>query len=75
MSIIKDLKELLQQQQVNKPTTPPDNDGFSYISDAVVFSALYRAGVPEETIQEVLREPVEHREFYINYFESNKNDK
>jgi hypothetical protein len=66
MSILDELKALQQKHAKPKPKAI---DGFSYPSDAVTISALYRVGVDEETIKEVLSEPVESRDWYIQYFE------
>ena len=72
MNILEELKTL--QQQLNPPTHPKTGD--SYISDAVTYSALYRAGCDESVINDVLLEPLEKREEWINYFETvgRKND-
>jgi len=68
------LEELQALQQTTKPTT---RTGDSYISDAVTYSALYRAGCDESVINDVLLEPVESREAWINYFQTvgRKNEK
>jgi len=65
MNILEELKSLQQQQQ---PTNPKTGD--SYISDAVTYSALYRAGCEESVINDVLLEPVEKRGEWIAYFEN-----
>jgi hypothetical protein len=72
MNILEELKAL--QQQLKPQTNPKTGD--SYISDAVLFSTLYRLNVDEQIITEVLLEPVEKREEWINYFETvgRKND-
>jgi hypothetical protein len=62
------LKELQALQQDTKPQSPTTND--SYISDAVMQSALYRLDVDESIITDVLLEPVEKREEWLNYFEN-----
>ena len=68
------LEELRRLQQSTKPTT---KTGDSYISDAVMQSALYRLDVDESVINDVLLEPVESREAWINYFQTvgRKNEK
>jgi hypothetical protein len=66
MNILEELKEL--QQQFKPPTNPKTGD--SYISDAVTYSALYRAGCDESVIKDVLLEPVDSREAWINYFQT-----
>jgi len=72
MNILEELKAL--QQQLKPPTHAKTGD--SYISDAVVHAALYKAGCDESVINEVLLEPVEKREEWIRYFETvgRKND-
>jgi hypothetical protein len=72
MNILEELKSL--QQQFKPPTNPKTGD--SYISDAVVLAALYKAGCDESVINDVLLEPVEKREEWINYFQTvgRKND-
>ena len=72
MDILEELRQL--QQQFKPPTNPKTGD--SYISDAVTYSALYRAGCDESVIRDVLLEPVEYREAWIRYFETvgRKND-
>jgi len=69
MNILEHLRQL--QQQAKQDDTQRTGD--AYISDSVTYSALFRAGIDNETIQEVLREPVESRDWYINYFENQKN--
>ena len=64
MNILDDLRAL---QQKNQPTKPTSND--SYISNAVVESALFSAGVEIDVIKDVLLEPVESRLDWILYFE------
>jgi hypothetical protein len=66
MNILEELKTL--QQQLKPPTHPKTRD--SYISDAVTYSALYRAGCDESVIKDVLLEPVESREAWISYFQT-----
>jgi hypothetical protein len=66
MNILEELQALQQQLK------PPEHTktGYSYISDAVTYSALYRAGCDESIIKDVLLEPVESREAWINYFQT-----
>jgi hypothetical protein len=66
MNILEELKTL--QQQFKPPTRQRTGD--SYISDAVTYSALYRAGCDEIIINDVLLEPVEKRGEWIAYFEN-----
>ncbi|MFA6278363.1 MAG: hypothetical protein WC622_16570 [Pedobacter sp.] len=66
MNILEELKTL--QQQFNPPEHTKTGD--SYISDAVTYSALYRAGCDESVINDVLLEPVEKRSEWIAYFEN-----
>jgi len=66
MSILDDLTSL---QQRHKPLTHTKT-GDSYISDAVMQSALYRLDVDESVINDVLLEPVEKRGEWINYFQT-----
>jgi hypothetical protein len=68
MSILDDLKELQQTAAIGRGKHLPAGD--SYISDGVVFSTLYRLEVDEQVIKDVLLEPVESRENWINYFET-----
>ena len=68
MSILDDLKALQQKYAKLDPQQP--TDGMSYISAAVTHSALYRAGVDDQVIKDVLLEPVESREAWISYFET-----
>jgi hypothetical protein len=63
------LEELRRLQQQFKPPTHTKT-GDSYISDAVVHAALYKACCDESIINDVLLEPVESRESWINYFET-----
>jgi hypothetical protein len=66
MNILEELKSLQQQLK------PPTKTGDSYISDAVMQSALYRLDVDESVINDVLLEPVEKRGEWLNYFEGLK---
>jgi hypothetical protein len=68
MNILEELKSL--QQQLKPPTNPKTGD--SYISDAVMQSALYRLDVDESVINDVLLEPLEKRGEWLNYFEGLK---
>ena len=65
MNILEELKALQKQLKPPKQTT-----GDSYISDAVMQSALYRLDVDESVINDVLLEPVEKRGDWINYFQT-----
>jgi len=73
MNILEELKSL---QQITKQQPKPKT-GDNYISDAVMQSALYRLDVDESVINDVLLEPVESREAWINYFQTvgRKNEK
>ena len=68
MNILEELKSL--QQTIKPPTKPTTSN--SYISDAVMQSALYRLDVDESVINDVLLEPVEKRGEWLNYFEGLK---
>jgi len=64
MNILEELKALQQT------TKPPTKTGDSYISDAVMQSALYRLDVDESIIIDVLLEPLEKRGEWLAYFEN-----
>ena len=66
MDILEHLRQLQQQSNQIKP----QRTGDAYISDAVIFSTLYRLGVDEQVINDVLLEPVEKREEWLSYFEN-----
>jgi hypothetical protein len=66
MNILDELRAL--QQQAKPDDTQRTGD--AYISDAVTYSALYRAGCDEQVIKDVLLEPVEKREEWLSYFEN-----
>jgi hypothetical protein len=65
MNILEELQKL--QKLTKQPTT---KTGDSYISDAVMQSALYRLDVDESVINDVLLEPVEKRGEWLAYFEN-----
>jgi hypothetical protein len=67
MNILEELREL--QKQHKKPEENK-KEGDAYISDAVVFSTLYRLGVDEQIINDVILEPYEKREEWLSYFEN-----
>ena len=68
MDILEELRHL--QQQFKPPTHQKTGD--SYISDAVVRAALYKACCDESIINDVLLEPLEKREEWLAYFEGVK---
>ena len=66
MDILEELRQL--QQQFKSPEHTKTGD--SYISDAVMQSALYRLDVDESVINDVLLEPLEKRGEWLAYFEN-----
>ena len=68
MNILEELQALQQTANAGREQRPPA--GYSYISDAVMQSALYRLDVDESVINDVLLEPVEKRGEWIAYFEN-----
>jgi hypothetical protein len=68
LDILEELRQL--QQQFNPPTQQKTDD--SYISDAVMQTALYRLDVDESVINDVLLEPLEKRGEWLRYFEGLK---
>ena len=67
MDILEELRQLQQRNAKPEPQQPTTND--SFISNAVVESALFSAGVEIDVIKDVLLEPVESRLDWILYFE------
>jgi hypothetical protein len=70
MNILEELQALQQTANVGREQRHPA--GYSYISDAVMQSVLYRLDVDESVINDVLLEPLEKRGEWLNYFEGLK---
>jgi hypothetical protein len=67
MNILEELQALQQTANVGREQRPPV--GYSYISDAVMQTSLYRLDVDESIITDVLLEPIEKRDDWLSYFE------
>lgn len=76
MDILAALSESITKQaskanrHVSRITMP---DGFPSIHDAVFECTLYRLGIDNDTIIELLQEPLQKREYYLKYCETNHN--